>query len=102
MKPQLSRTCTIARWGKLAPSKKLFWHQTKSMASTTAQKLRIKEGTTILAINQRADYKKSLGPLPSRCKNFRISKRIQPVTLVCKRQAANGKRIEKGFALSKG
>lgn len=38
------------------------------MALTTAQKLRIKEGDTVLTVNAPPDYKKSLGELPAGAK----------------------------------
>jgi hypothetical protein len=37
----------------------------KNFMSTIGQKLKIKEGNSILAINAPSDYKKSLGPLPA-------------------------------------
>lgn len=49
------------------------------MASLTAQKLKIKDGDTILTINAPSDYKKSLGPLPAGSKiteNGRIFKQV--------------------------
>jgi hypothetical protein len=45
-----------------------FYCQTGIMAQTTAQKLKIKDGDKILAVNPPADYKESLGQLPTGAK----------------------------------
>jgi hypothetical protein len=71
------------------------------MASTTAQKLKIKEGTTILPINPPAEYKKSLGPLPAGAKITGHWKRMNQVHWFVKDKAQMEKELKKVLALVK-
>lgn len=49
------------------------------MASTTAQKLRIKEGYTLLSLHAPADFKKKLGALPADVKISSAAKKFDQV-----------------------
>lgn len=69
------------------------------MASTTAQKLKIKEGNTILAINTPSDYKKSLGPLPTGAKNTDSGKSFNQVHWFVKNKAQMENELKKVLPL---
>ena len=72
------------------------------MAFTTAQKLKIKEGNTILTINAPADYKKSLGALPSGVKITGTGKAFDQVHWFVKDKAQMEKEVKKILPLIKG
>lgn len=71
------------------------------MASTTAQKLKIKEGNIILTINGPADYKKSLGPLPTGSKTTDSGKTFKQVHWFVKEKAQMEKELKKVLPLIK-
>ena len=71
------------------------------MASTTSQKLKIKDGDTIVAINAPADYKKSLGPLPKGVKITDTTKSFNQVHWFVKDKAQMEKELKKVMALIK-
>lgn len=71
------------------------------MASTTAQKLRIKEGMTLLTINSPADFKKSLGLLPAGVKIADVGKDFDQVHWFVKNKAEMEKGIKKALSLVK-
>ena len=70
------------------------------MASTTAQKLKIKEGN-ILTMNAPADYKKSLGPLPTSAKIIDSGKSFNQVHWFVKDKAQMEKELKKVLPLIK-
>lgn len=72
------------------------------MASTTAQKLRIREGATILTINAPANYKKSLGMIPARVKIIDSGKTFDHVHWFVKDKGQMEKGIKKILPLVKG
>jgi len=69
------------------------------MASTISQKLKIKEGDAIVAINAPADYKKSLGPLPAGAKVTDTTKSFNQVHWFVKDKAQMEKELRKVMAL---
>lgn len=71
------------------------------MASTTAQKLKIKEGNIIQTINAPADYKKSLGPLPTSAKIIDSGKSFNQVHWFVKDKAQMEKELKKVLPLIK-
>jgi len=71
------------------------------MASTTAQKLKIKEGNTILSINAPSGYKKSLGPLPAGVKIIDSGKTFEQVHWFVKDKAQMEKELKKVLPLIK-
>jgi hypothetical protein len=71
------------------------------MASTTAQKLKIKEINTILAINSPSDYKKSLGSLPASVKLTETPKAFDQVHWFVKDKAQMEKEMKKVLPLIK-
>lgn len=72
------------------------------MASTIAQKLKIKEGNVILTINAPSDYKKSLGPLPTGSKTTDSGKTFNQVHWFVKDKAQMEKELKKVLPLIKG
>jgi len=62
--------------------------------STTAQKLKIVEGTIILAINAPSEYKKSLGPLPRGAKITDSEKSLNQVHWFVKNKAQMEKEMK--------
>ena len=72
------------------------------MATTAAQKLRIKESTTVLTINAPSDYKKSLGPLPAGAKIIDSGKSSDQVHWFVKDKAQMEKELKKVLSLIKG
>lgn len=71
------------------------------MASTTAQKLKIKEGNIIQTINAPDDYKKSLGPLPASAKIIDSGKSFNQVHWFVKDKAQMEKELKKVLPLIK-
>jgi hypothetical protein len=71
------------------------------MPTTTAQKLRIKEGTAVLSINAPSDYKKSLDPLPSGVKISDTAKAFDQVHWFVKDKARMEKELKKVLSLVK-
>jgi putative transposon-encoded protein len=71
------------------------------MALTTAQKLKIKEGNTILAINAAADYAKSLSPLPASAKIIDSGKSFDQVHWFVKDKAQMEIELKKVLPLIK-
>lgn len=71
------------------------------MASTTAQKLKIKEGNFIQTINAPDDYKKSLGPLPASAKIIDSGKSFNQVHWFVKDKAQMEKELKKVLPLIK-
>lgn len=71
------------------------------MASTTAQKLKIKEGNTILSINAPSGYKKSIGPLPAGVKIIDSGKTFEQVHWFVKDKAQMEKELKKVLPLIK-
>lgn len=69
------------------------------MASTIAQKLRIKEGTAILIVNAPSDYKRSLGPLPADAKIIASGKTFDQVHWFVKDKAQMEAELKKVLAL---
>ena len=65
------------------------------MASTTAQKLKIKEGNIIFTINAPSDYKKSIGLLPSEVKITDGGKNANQVHWFVKDKAQMEKELKK-------
>jgi len=72
------------------------------MASTTAQKLKIKEGNIVLTINTPSDYKKSLGPLAGGVKITDSGKTFDQVHWFVKDRAQMEKELKKVLPLIKG
>lgn len=72
------------------------------MASTTAQKLKIKGGSIILTINAPADYKKSLGSVPAGVKITGSGKNFSQVHWFVKSMAEMKKGNKKVLSLVKG
>src|SRR5688572_19492251 len=72
------------------------------MATTIAQKLRIKEGTTVLTINAPKDYKKSLGVLPAGAKTSSSAKSYDQVHWFVKDKSQMEKELKKVVPLIKG
>jgi len=72
------------------------------MPITTAQKLKIKEGSSILAINAPADYQLSLGPLPAGVRTIEAGKTFDQVHWFVKDRSSLEKRLEKIFSLVRG
>lgn len=72
------------------------------MTSTTAQKLKIKEGNIILTINAPSEYKKSLGPLPTGSKVTDTGKTFTQVHWFVKDKAQMEKELKKVLPLIKG
>lgn len=71
------------------------------MASTTAQKLRVKDGNVILAINAPSGYQKSLGPLPPGTKIIESGKSFSQVHWFVKDKAQMEKELKKVLPLIK-
>lgn len=71
------------------------------MASTTAQKLKIKEGNIIQTINAPADYQKSIGPLPAGVKFINTGKSFSQVHWFVKDKAQMEKELRKVLPLIK-
>jgi hypothetical protein len=71
------------------------------MATPTAQKLRIKERSTVLSINAPADYKKSMGPLPAGAKITDSGKNINQVHWFVKDKAQMENELKKILPLIK-
>ncbi|MGZ3845978.1 MAG: YdeI/OmpD-associated family protein [Flavisolibacter sp.] len=71
------------------------------MALTTAQKLKIKEGDTILVVNAPADYKESLGKLPGGSKITDSQKDAGHVHWFVKDRAQMEKELKKVLPLIK-
>ena len=71
------------------------------MASTISQKLKIKDGDSIVAVNAPADYKKSLGPLPAGAKITDTTKSFDQVHWFVKDKAQMEKELKKVMALIK-
>jgi hypothetical protein len=71
------------------------------MPTTTAQKLKIKEGSTLLTINAAADFKKNLGPLPSGVKVSSDAKIYNQVHWFVMNQAQMDKELSKVLKLIK-
>jgi hypothetical protein len=69
--------------------------------STTAQKLKIKEGHTILTINAPSDYKKSLGQIPAGVKITDSAKAFSQVHWFVKERAQLEKELKKVLPLIK-
>jgi Bacteriocin-protection, YdeI or OmpD-Associated len=72
------------------------------MASPTAQKLKIKEGNTLLTINAPSDYKKSLGPLPAETTITDSGKNFDQVHWFVKDRAQMEKELKKVLSQIKG
>ncbi|HWI91159.1 MAG TPA: YdeI/OmpD-associated family protein [Flavisolibacter sp.] len=72
------------------------------MASTTAQKLKIKEGFIIQTVNAPPDYKKSLGLLPTSVKIIDNGKSFNQVHWFVKDKAQMEKELKKVLPLIKG
>lgn len=72
------------------------------MATTTAQKLRIKESSTILTVNAPSDYKKSLGPLPEGAKIAGSGNHFDQVHWFVKDRAQMERELKKVLSLIKG
>ena len=75
--------------------------QTLEMPNTTAQKLKIKEGSTILTFNAISDYKKSLGPLPAGTKITESGKTFSQVHWFVKDRVQMEKELKKVLPLIK-
>ena len=71
------------------------------MAATIAQKLKIKEGLTILAINAPSDYKRAPGPLPAGAKIIDSEKSSDQVHWFVKDRAQMEKELKKVLSLIK-
>ena len=71
-------------------------------STTTAQKLKIREDMTILAINAPADYKKSLGALPAGAKITDTGKKFDQVHWFVKDQGQMEKELKKVLPMIKG
>jgi hypothetical protein len=71
------------------------------MAFTIAQKLKIKEGNTVLIINAPPDYKKSLGLLPAGTKIIDSGKSFEQVHWFVKDKAQMEKEVKKILPLIK-
>jgi len=69
------------------------------MAPTISQKLKIKEGDTVVTINAPADYRKSLGPLPPGAKVTDTTKSLNQVHWFVKDKAQMEKELKKVMAL---
>ena len=72
------------------------------MASPTAQKLKIKEGNTLLTINAPSDYKKSLGPLPAETTITDSGKNFDQVHWFVKDRTQMEKELKKVLSQIKG
>lgn len=72
------------------------------MPTTTAQKLKIKEGNIILTINAPSNYKKSLGPLPAGVKITESTKVFNQVHWFVKNKTEMEKGVQKVLSLVKG
>jgi hypothetical protein len=71
------------------------------MPSTTAQKLKIKEGFTLLTINAPADFKKNIGPLPAGVKISADTKNYNQVHWFVMNKAQMDKELNKILKLIK-
>jgi hypothetical protein len=71
------------------------------MASTVSQKLKIREGSTILPINAPPDYKKSLGTLPAGAKITDAEKAVAQVHWFVKDRAQMEKELKRVLSLIK-
>jgi len=71
------------------------------MASSTAQKLKIKDGNLILTMNAPSDYTKSLSPLPSAAKITDSGKSFNQVHWFVKDKAQMEKELKKVLPLIK-
>jgi hypothetical protein len=69
--------------------------------STVSQKLKIKEGNTILVVNAPSNYKKSLGPLPAGAKVIGSGKAFDQVHWFVKDKAQMEKELKKVLELVK-
>lgn len=72
------------------------------MPATTAQKLKIKEGNTILIINAPANYEKSLGTLPKDVTLTEAGKEFNQVHWFVKDRSSMEKGLKKILSLIKG
>jgi hypothetical protein len=75
--------------------------ETASMPANTAQKLKIKEGFTLLTMHAPADFKKHLGVLPEGVKISESSKNYDQVHWFVKDRAQMEKEVKKVLALLK-
>jgi hypothetical protein len=71
------------------------------MANSTAQKLRIKEGYSLLTLNAPADFKKNLGPLPEGVKISTSAKAYNQVHWFVKDRAQMEEELNKVLPLVK-
>jgi hypothetical protein len=71
-------------------------------ATSTAQKLRIKEGYTLLILHAPADFKQNLGPLPDGVKISNSAKNYNQVHWFVKDRAQMNKELAKVLSLIKG
>jgi len=69
--------------------------------STVSQKLKIKEGNTILVVNAPSNYKKSLGPLPAGTKIIDSGKTFDQAHWFVKDKAKMERELKKVLALVK-
>src|ERR1043166_7239677 len=72
------------------------------MPTTTAQKLKIKEGFTLLTINAPTEFKKNMGPLPAGVKIFPDTKNFNQVHWFVMNKAQMDKELSKIIQLIKG
>jgi hypothetical protein len=72
-----------------------------AMASTTAQKLKIKEGFTVLTLHVPSDFKKNLEPLPAGVKMSESAKTFHQVHWFVKDKAQLDEELEKVLSLVK-
>src|SRR5574337_214563 len=72
------------------------------MASNPPQKLKIKEGTSILTVNAPPDYNESLGPLPTGSKITDSGKTFDQIHWFVKDKAQMEKELKKVLPLIKG
>ena len=72
------------------------------MASSIAQKLRLREGTTVLVVNAPSDYKKSLGAIPEGVKIIGAGKNFQQVHWFVKDKQQMENELQKVVELVKG
>jgi hypothetical protein len=71
------------------------------MPNTTAQKLRIKEGSSLLTVNAPADFKKNLAPLPAGVKISDATNKYSQVHWFVKDKAQMEKELKKVLPLIK-
>ena len=72
------------------------------MPTTTAQKLKIKEGNTILTVDAPTNYKKSLGPTPKEVTMIESGKAFDQLHWFVKDKSSMEKGLKKVLYLVKG